>query len=71
MELDELHILELGPGAERHAHSIAGGHSWIGRFPIHLPQSARGEKHSARMQVTHLAGVIHERNSRDPTITDA
>ena len=43
MELDELHVAQLGAGPIGHGHAVAGGHFGIGRFPVDLPQTAGAE----------------------------
>ena len=43
MELHELHVAQLGPGAIGHGHAVAGGHLGIGRFAIELARPAGGQ----------------------------
>ena len=43
MELHELHVAQLGPGAIGDGHAVAGGHLGIGRFAIELAGPAGGQ----------------------------
>ena len=43
MELHELHVAQLGPGAIGHGHAVAGGHLGIGRFAVELARPAGGQ----------------------------
>ena len=43
MELVELDVSELGPGAEGHGHTVAGGYRGVGGVEVELAGSAGGE----------------------------
>ncbi len=43
MELHELHVAQLGPGAEGQRHAVAGGHLGIGRLAVDLAHAAAGQ----------------------------
>ena len=43
MELHELHVAQLGPGAIGGRHAVAGGHGGIGRFAIDHAGAAAGQ----------------------------
>ena len=45
MELNELHVADLGAGAKGHRHSVAGSDGGIGGVAIELTQAPGGQQH--------------------------
>ena len=43
MELDELHVLQCGPGPVGHCRTVSGGHHRIGSLPVELTTAPSGQ----------------------------
>jgi hypothetical protein len=57
VELDELHVRDLGSRAVGQRDAVAGRHLRIGGDAVHLPGAARGEHEVAASVVGALAGL--------------
>ena len=44
VELDELHVEQRGPRAQRHGHAVARGHGRVGGLAEHLARAAGGQQ---------------------------
>ena len=63
VELEELHVGDVGASAHRHGDAVAGAHARIGRAREELPGAARGEEHRAGEE-TELGAVTSTHDLR-------
>ena len=67
MELDEFHVLQVGPGSKGDRMTIGGGNLGIGRFTKQSPRPASGQYcllgPHARRRTTR---IVHDRTATDP-----
>ncbi len=68
MELVELHVGNLGPGAPSHRNAVAGRDCRIRRIAVDLSRAATRQQHSARSHPRPLAVAIEQANTGNRSV---
>jgi len=62
VELEELHVHDLGPGAVGEGDAVAGGHLRVGGYAVELAGAAGGQQQVAAGVVGAAAGALVQRS---------
>ena len=60
MELNKLHIAELGAGAKRHSYAVTGGDRRIGGLAKDLAQASSRQEDAAGTDAMRVAALVHQ-----------
>src|SRR5271166_2149416 len=69
MELYKLHVADLGAGAMRHGHAVAGGDRRIGGVAVHLAEPPGSQQHGTGADFVRLPRFIEYANAGHAAVT--